>query len=122
MSILSISQARCIITLTNTCMMDCQHIPTVEGRRKLSAGVARPASATNATPSPELQVKDLNPLLSRSKYLMALASSALAAGLFAAAFAAWGQEQSAATAQDVIRARKNLMNAIEENSDRIARM
>ena len=67
-------------------------------------------------------MKDQNPLLSRSKHVMTLATPALAVGLFAAAFAAWGQDQSAATAQDAILARKSLMNAIEENSDRIARM
>jgi len=51
-----------------------------------------------------------------------MATTALTAGLLAPDLVALGEDQSAATAKDVILARKNLMNAIEENTDRIARM
>jgi cytochrome c556 len=54
--------------------------------------------------------------------IIAMATAALVTGLLAPDLAAKGEHQSVAAAQDVILARKTLMNAIEENSDRIARM
>lgn len=51
-----------------------------------------------------------------------MATTAITAGLLAPDLVALGEDQNAGTAKDVILARKNLMNAIEENTDRIARM
>src|SRR5204863_162957 len=53
---------------------------------------------------------------------MVIAIIALATGLLFPDLAAMGEDQSAATAKDVVLARKTLMNAVEENSERIARM
>src|SRR5450755_2318997 len=58
----------------------------------------------------------------RHYMIIAMATAALVTGLLAPDLAAMGEDQSAAAAQDVILARKTLMNAVEENSDRIARM
>jgi cytochrome c556 len=53
---------------------------------------------------------------------IALIVVGVGAGLGAFDLVATGQEQGAATAQDVILARKSLMNAIEDNTDRLTRM
>src|SRR5262245_12711900 len=63
------------------------------------------------------------PLPSDLKRLFAASIIIFATFLFAiAALPAPGQDQSAASTQDVIFARKSLMNTIEENTDRIGRM
>ena len=53
---------------------------------------------------------------------MALAIAILAMGFLAPVLVAMGQDQSAATAKDVIWARKTLMASIGDNADRIASM
>ena len=53
---------------------------------------------------------------------MAVAIAGLAASFLATSFVAMAQDQSAATAKDVILARKTLMNSIMDNMDRIGSM
>jgi cytochrome c556 len=62
--------------------------------------------------------------ISHLRHLRRLGVAVVVVGtaLVAPDFVAVGQDQSAATPQDVILARKSLMNAIEDNSDRITRM
>ena len=70
----------------------------------------------------ELKMKGLCQFLSQSGRRMAVAVTVLAAGLLVPDLVAMGQDQSAATAEGVILARKTLMNSIGDNSDRIANM
>jgi cytochrome c556 len=60
----------------------------------------------------------------RSRRAMALAAACagLAAGLLATSFVALAQDQSAATAKDVIFARKTMMDSISDNMDQIEMM
>jgi cytochrome c556 len=58
----------------------------------------------------------------RFKNRPALSIATVAAGAVLPVLAAISHEQGAATAKDVIMARKALMNTIEENTDRITRM
>src|SRR5436309_109603 len=67
------------------------------------------------------------PSRSSRRKRFAMEAGTIITGLLVATAIAPGQEQSAAQARaehatDVILARKTLMNAVEENSDRIARM
>jgi cytochrome c556 len=59
---------------------------------------------------------------SKVRRRMAVAITALTVGIFAPDLIAMGQDQSAATAKDVIWARKSLMSSIGDNSDLIASM
>jgi cytochrome c556 len=52
----------------------------------------------------------------------AIACAGLAAGLLAASLVAMAQDQSAATAKDVIFARKTMMSSISDNMDQIETM
>jgi cytochrome c556 len=53
---------------------------------------------------------------------VAIACAALAGGLLATSFMAMAQDQSAATAKDVIFARKTMMSSISDNMDQIETM
>jgi cytochrome c556 len=69
-----------------------------------------------------MKVRGLDQYLSHSRRRMAIAISVLAAGFLAPDLVAMGQDQSAATAKDVIWARKTLMASIGDNADRISYM
>jgi cytochrome c556 len=58
----------------------------------------------------------------RSRARLAMTLAVLFVGVLASAFDASGQDQGAAIAKDAIQARKGLMDAISDNSDRIASM
>jgi cytochrome c556 len=58
----------------------------------------------------------------RRRMAVAIACAGLAAGLLATSFIAMAQDQSAATAKDVIFARKTLMSSISDNMDQIETM
>ena len=58
----------------------------------------------------------------RRRMAVAIACAGLAVGLLATSFVAMAQDQSAATAKDVIFARKTLMSAISDNMDQIETM
>lgn|GEM_PF-1235544 len=58
----------------------------------------------------------------RRRMAIAIACGGLAAGLLATSFIAMAQDQSAATAKDVIFARKTMMSAISDNMDQIETM
>jgi cytochrome c556 len=58
----------------------------------------------------------------RRRMAVAIACAGLAAGLLATSFVAMAQDQSAATAKDVIFARKTMMSAISDNMDQIETM
>jgi cytochrome c556 len=69
-------------------------------------------------------MRSLKMKLPRSRRRMALAAACagLAAGLLATSLVALAQDQSAATAKDVIFARKTLMDSISDNMDQIEMM
>jgi cytochrome c556 len=68
-------------------------------------------------------VSGLEQNLSRPRRRMvAFACAGLAAGLLATSFVARAQDQSAATAKDVIFARKTMMDSISDNMDQIETM
>jgi cytochrome c556 len=58
----------------------------------------------------------------RRRMAVAIACAGLAVGLLATSFVAMGQDQSAATAKDVILARKTLMDSLSDNMDQIETM
>jgi cytochrome c556 len=58
----------------------------------------------------------------RRRMAVAIACAGLAAGLLATSFIAMAQDQSAATAKDVIFARKTVMSSISDNMDQIETM
>jgi hypothetical protein len=58
----------------------------------------------------------------RRRIAVAIACAGLATGLLATSFIAMAQDQSAATAKDVIFARKTLMSSISDNMDQIETM
>jgi cytochrome c556 len=58
----------------------------------------------------------------RRRMAVAIACAGLAAGLIATSFIAVAQDQSAATAKDVIFARKTMMSSISDNMDQIETM
>jgi cytochrome c556 len=58
----------------------------------------------------------------RRRMAVAIACAGLAAGLLATSFIAMAQDQSAATAKDVIFARKTMMSSISDNMDQIETM
>jgi cytochrome c556 len=70
----------------------------------------------------EFKVNKPNSLSSHLKRLVVGGIAVLGATSFAAIFAAMSQDQTVPIASDAILARKTLMNAIEDNSNRIGRM
>ena len=67
-------------------------------------------------------MKAPGPPLFRPRQRLAVVLTVFTVVLLEVAFSARGQEPSIPSAQSVILARKALMNAVEENSDRISRM
>jgi cytochrome c556 len=63
-----------------------------------------------------------SPSLSRRRRARVIACAALAGGLLATSFIAMAQDQSAATAKDVIFARKTLMSSVSDNFDQVEAM
>jgi cytochrome c556 len=84
--------------------------------------VSRSPDVAKRNPGYNPKVTSLDQGLSYPWRCTAVAAAALAAGFLALSLVAMAQDQSAATAKDVIFARKTLMNSINDDMDRIGEM
>ena len=77
---------------------------------------------TTNVAAPTTSKPDRNRSRSRRRAAAAIGGACLAAGILGTSLVAWGQDQSVATAKDVIFARKTLMDSLSDNMDQIEMM
>jgi cytochrome c556 len=87
-------------------------------RTKLIDDLAAPGRKTTMESSMDGPPQQSN----RSRWRLALTATWLTASFLAPGFVAWGEDNGLPIAQDVILARKSLMNLISDNQDRINNM